>query len=161
MITAKKRMVPPEAAQDSRLLPLAKRAVFIAMHQVAEDSGCLLWDARDIHAVAFPIDPEHTLEDVERFMGELEADKCVWCYDIDGVACAYLPSFQTWQSSLTRLNAPQIVPLPLGITFEANESKNRNKSGNYSWPISEREMNDGRPYRLPGKPPPSEGKNDD
>lgn len=69
MITAKKRMVPPEAAQDSRLLPLAKRAVFIAMHQVAEDSGCLLWDARDIHAVAFPIDPEHTLEDVERFMG--------------------------------------------------------------------------------------------
>lgn len=152
MTLPKQRMIPPQVAVDPCLHPLPIRAVFQAMMQLTEDSGCLLWHPRDVHGAAFPLETEYTVEGTQRIMEGIAGDGRAWRYKVDDTWYAYLPDFPEWQGALTRYNAPQSVPLPPGIKYMPIETTHRRGSGTYEWPITQAEMESGVPYRGQERP---------
>ncbi len=135
MSQPRQRMVPPQLAVDLSLTPLVKRAVYIGIMQLCEDSGCFIWSPRDVRSVALPLEQVSDNE-VEEIMRQLVSDERIWSYEAEGVRCGYVPAFPEINRSLTRWNVPQTVPLPGGITFEEIESANRYGSCKYTWPKS-------------------------
>lgn len=133
-------MVHPSVLSDPGLSSSKKRLIYIAAMMLAEDSGCLAWNARELRHTGLPLDGGMTDDEVQQFMQELEQDDYAWVYAVDRIQYAFLPAFPEWQSSLTRWNVPRSVPLPPGITFEAIESQNRYGSCRYQWPRSRAEM---------------------
>lgn len=159
MRVTRQRMVHPQIASDLRLRPLPKRCLYIAAMMLAEDSGCLVWDAQDLWNAALPLEQDLSREDVQGYMDGLEEDGYAWTYVAQGLKCAFLPAFPEWQRSMTRWNASQSVPLPPGITYQPIETANRYGSGTYTWPKSKEEMlrcSDNHPSTqasvLPSKP---------
>ena len=142
-----KRMIDPEVAFDLDLLPLAKRCVYVAMHHLAEDSGCFVWNPHSVRKAAMPLEAEVLDEDVAEYMRQLAQDGLVWVYEAEGVNCGFLPAFPVWNRSLSRWNAPREVPLPPGIGFVSHESKNRYESGTYCWPKTRESL--GRAAQVP------------
>ena len=136
----RKRMIRPEVATDPVLQPLKKRVVYEALMMLAEDSGCFAWKPREVRHAALPFDAETTDAEVAHMLDELDEDERLWSYEIDGDRFGYIVEFPHWQSSLTRWNAPDRVPLPDGIQYTEIESKNRFGSVRYVWPKSEREL---------------------
>ncbi|MDO9556530.1 MAG: hypothetical protein Q7J82_02960 [Coriobacteriia bacterium] len=128
-----KRMIDPAVAFDSDLRPLEKRAVYIALHHLAEDSGCFVANPRAVRKAAVPLEADITDAEVAEYLRQLEDEGFVWGYEAEGVQCGFLPDFPVWNRSLTRWNAPREVPLPPGIGFVPHESKNRYESGTYHW----------------------------
>jgi len=132
--TPRQRMVPPGLAVDLGLTPLLKRVVYIGLMQIAEDSGCFIWSARDVRSAALPLERDVTDEDVEQTMIDLEEDGHVWAYEAEGVRCGYVAAFHEHQHSLTRWNAPQSVPTPPGLLYENIPSSQRYGSCRYTPP---------------------------
>lgn len=144
MTVPRQRMFPPQAATDYALQPLLKRAVYFACHQIAEDSGCFIWNPRLVRSVAAPMEPGVVAEQIEALMLQLVEDGYLWRYKAAGLECAFVAAFPEWQHSLNRRNAPERVPLPPGIDFEQDESnKNRHGSGRYTYPQSKEAMASG------------------
>jgi len=138
--TPRQRMVPVSLAVDLGLTPLLKRAVYIGLMQLAEDSGCFIWNPRDVRSVALPLERDVTDQTVEQVMRELETDGYVWSYEAEARYCGFVPAFPEHQRSLTRWNVPQSVPLPPGITYEPIASANRYGSCRYTFPKSKSAM---------------------
>jgi len=153
MTTPRQRMVPPGLAVDLGLTPLVKRAVYIGAMQIAEDSGCFVWSARDVRSVALPLERDVTDADVEQIMCELEADDYLWAYEAEGLHCGYIAGFPEHQRSLTRYNAPQSVPLPPGLTYEDIPSSYRYGSCRYTFPKSRAAMLGTQPPTQPANLP--------
>ena len=161
MSLVRQRMIHPPLLNDPGLSPIQKRLVYAAAMMLAEDSGCLPWNARTLRYTALPYETDIVDEDVAKMMVELEEDGYAWPYEVNGSTYAYLPAFPEWSRSLTRFNAPHSVPLPDGISYEEIESKNRWGSCRYSWPKSKREMqgnqSTSQPVSLPSSLPISLG----
>lgn len=130
----RKRMISPDLFSDPDLAELDKRYLYENLPVLAEDSGCLRWDARVISAELFRFD--QPIERVEQLMAELALEDRAWPYEERGKAYAYLPEFRVWQRSLTRWSEPAAIPLPPGIIYEPSEVPNQKGSGRYIWPDS-------------------------
>ena len=153
MATPRQRMVPPGLAVDLGLTPLLKRVVYIGLMQIAEDSGCFNWSARDVRSAALPLEPNVSDDDVEHVMGELEADGYVWSYQAEGMGCGYIANFPEHQRSLTRYNTPQSVPLPPGLICEEIPTSHRYGTCRYTFPKSRAAMLGTLPPTQPSNHP--------
>jgi len=153
MTTPRQRMVPPGLAVDLGLTPLLKRVVYIGLMQIAEDSGCFIWSARDVRSAALPLEQDVSDEDVERILNEFEDDGLVWAYEAEGLRCGYIPGFPEHQHSLTRWNAPQSVPTPPGLLYEYIPSSQRYGSCRYTPPKSRAAMLGTHPATQPANHP--------
>ncbi len=134
------RIITVDALSEPELSPADKRLVYVGCMMLADDSGCLRWDARTIRGNLFPYgDMEQ--DRIAEIMAELEADAFAWPYTADdGRAYAFLPAFPIWQRSRTRQFAPE-VPQPSGITFTPAESMTNKGSGRYEYPWTIAELN--------------------
>jgi hypothetical protein len=132
-MSIRKRMISPDLFSDPDLTPLDKRYLYENLPVLAEDSGCLRWDARMIAGDLFRFD-NMPLPRIQELMAELVQEGRVWLYEAEGKMWAYLPEFRVWQRSLTRWNEPVTVPLPAGVAFEPSEHENQKGSGRYVWP---------------------------
>jgi len=131
----KRRMIVPDLFAHPYLMPATKRLLFAGMLCLAEDSGCLEWNAGLLKALVLPLE-DATVPDVKAWMDELEHDGLAWSYSAESRTWAYLPDFHRWQGRLGRWGAPETVPLPSGIVFTPSPVKERAGSGLYDWPES-------------------------
>ena len=136
----RKRMIDPVILNDSDLETLEKQVLFLAMNQFAEDSGCLILDYRALRKGAFPQFPRVSIAEVEQMVIELTEADMIWPYEVGATRCAYIPSFPTWNSSRTRQNAPDTVPLPDGVIYQPFNSEKRRGSGIYHYPATKLDL---------------------
>jgi len=140
MTHLRRRIIPPDVFGDPYLSPTDKRLFYIGLQQIAEDSGCLTWDARTLRA-AILIQDGVTLKRVEEVMSELVDDGRVWPYaGANGRRYAYLPDFSVWQKNLGWFSKPEEVPLPVGITFVEYTDKHNAGRVHYDWPATQEEL---------------------
>ena len=135
MAHLKRRMIVPDLFARPDLQPSAKRLLFAGMLCLAEDSGCLEWNAGLLKALVLPLE-EATTDDVSGWLAEYVRDGLAWPYMSEGRAYAYLPDFHRWQGRMARWNAPEAVPTPPGLSFTPFTAKERIGSGLYEWPAS-------------------------
>ena len=133
-------MIDPAILNDSDLDTLEKQVLFLALSQFAEDSGCVILDYRAIRKGAFCFCPSITTEKVAQMIDELVQAEMLWPYEAAGVRCAYIPIFQVWNSSRTRQNQPDVVPIPTGIIYEPFEAERRKGSGIYHYPPTKNDL---------------------
>ncbi|MDP2182038.1 MAG: ATP-binding protein [Actinomycetota bacterium] len=134
-----RRVIPPDLFTAVDLEPATKRLLLCGLMQLAEDSGCCRWDAREIRALVLPY-ADTSAEDVETLLGEFESDGRAWVYEVDGKRYAFLADFPAWQRSMPRSAKPMSVPLPSGIEFVPSEATAWNGSGKYLWPSNREEL---------------------
>ena len=129
------RMIGVDALSEPELSPADKRLLYIGCMMLADDAGCLRWDAVTVRGNLFPYG-DVTLDRALTLMTELELDEYVWPYEgADGRQYAYLRDFPIWQKSRTRQYRPE-VPLPPSITFRPAENRPNAGSGSYTYPES-------------------------
>jgi len=144
------RMIGVDALSEPELSPADKRLLYIGCMMLADDAGCLRWDAVTVRGNLFPYD-DVELARVAELMHELELDEYAWPYEgSDGRQYAFLRDFPIWQKSRTRQYGPE-VPLPAGITFSPAENRPNTGSGTYSYPTSRAEL-DGDSSEDPEEP---------
>lgn len=138
-MSIRRRIISPDLFSDPDLTPLDKRYLYENLQVLAEDSGCLRWDARVIAGELLRFD-NLPLARVEEVMEELVHEGRVWLYEAQDKVWAYLPEFRIWQRSLGRWAEPVAVPLPLGVVFEPSDLPNQKGSGRYLWPESRADL---------------------
>jgi hypothetical protein len=84
--------------------------------------------------------PQINTARVAQMIDELTEADMVWPYEVAATKCAYIPSFQVWSSSRVRQNAPELVPIPPGITYKPFETEKRYGSGIYSYPATKKDL---------------------
>jgi hypothetical protein len=132
-------MIGVDALSEPELSPADKRLLYIGLMMLADDAGCLRWDAVTVRGNLFPYG-DVTLERALTLMTELELDEYVWPYEgTDGRQYAFLRDFPIWQKSRTRQYGPE-VPLPPGITFRPAENRPNAGSGSYTYPESREQL---------------------
>ena len=135
------RMIGVDALSEPELSPADKRLLYIGCMMLADDAGCLRWDAVTVRGNVFSYG-DVSLERVAELMREFELDEYAWPYiGSDGRQYAYLRDFPIWQKSRTRQYAPE-VPIPPSIIFTAAENRPNAGSGNYVYPESREHFED-------------------
>jgi len=149
----RKCVIDPAIAYNPDLKKLEYRCLYVTLMQSCEDSGCFLIDIPSIRKNAFPFQDEITNEIVEGWFRDIVMADLIWPYEVNGVSCGYIPDFALWNSSLTRWNEPQAVPLPKGITFTKHDGGTRFNTGKYSRPVTKAQLNRTLGVAAPKTPP--------
>lgn len=125
------RLIKPEFYTDGELLrwPRDKRNFYAGLFHLADDSGCLEFDAFEFKLQLFrsPQDVDLTVEILEQFTQELSASSKLIPYEINGKMCFYLKNFHRHQT-LKNPSSP-MVALPVWVTWQQYPSNPR--SGKY------------------------------
>lgn len=136
----RRRMVPPDAFSDPGLEPPEKRLLYLGLHALAEDSGCVLWNPLLVRGAIFPYSEHITREYVAAMMDDLEAEGRAWTYTVASTRYGYLPTFPIWQAKMIVWHEPTAVPLPAGVTFTPSEHPTHRGRGTYTFPTTRDEL---------------------
>lgn len=123
------RQIKADFWRDGELAawPIAKRAFYLGLIQLTDDSGCIERDAFAMKQHLFALQEEVKLKHVETWIDEMVTAGKLIPYTEDDKSCLYLKNFHRHQS-LKNPDAPE-APLPAWITWIPYPSNPR--SGKY------------------------------
>lgn len=133
MTAQRRRIIDPGMYTDPRMSSIEMTHAYPGFFTLAEDSGCLVWDARQIRAALFGLF-ETTVDGVQELMALFEETGLVRVYEADGRRFAWLTEWPVWQQGLTWIAGPSLVPLPEWISYTPYRDKKRRTSGVYTFP---------------------------
>ncbi len=100
-----------------------QRMFFIGIIQLAEDSGCLEYDARPMKMLLYPADNDITPEILDEWIKKLIQMGKLIIYEVEGKKYLYLKNFHKHQS--LRFMAPPEVPLPPWVQWQQKDERER------------------------------------
>jgi len=108
---ARIRTIKPEFWTDKKIIRLSRdaRLFFIGLWNFADDNGVLEADPLQLKAWIFPVDPDIGIEEIEKFLAELEKLELIKIYEINGTSYIWIKNFSKHQ----KIDRPRKSNLPL------------------------------------------------
>ena len=121
------RTIKPEFWTDKKIIRLSKiaRLFFIGLWNFADDNGVLEADPLQLKALIFPVDPDIGIEEIEKFLAELEKFELIKTYEVNGTSYIWIKNFRKHQ----KIDRPRKSNLPLPPDLNT-EQTNSNKTEN-------------------------------
>ena len=145
MLCEKKRVFDPCILSNPVLKTDKHLRVYLALHFLAEDSGCTVLDVATLRIKAFPLTYDKVKDSViEQIIEDLKAFSLLWEYEVPGSdknRYAYLPEAPGFNKSL-RNRYKATIPLPPGIRERPVDTESRNNPNRvtYDYPNSRDEL---------------------
>jgi len=113
------RTIKPEFWTDKKIIRLSRdaRLFFIGLWNFADDNGVLEADPLQLKALIFPVDPDIGIEEIEKFLAELEKFELIKTYEVNGTSYIWIKNFRKHQ----KIDRPRKSNLPLPPDFNPDQ----------------------------------------